>query len=128
MIVTLKELKRLYACSGEVARFEKLFGKSVRVTKKLCLKHAQDVDWDWAAWHLLKDDAWLAYLAARLPAWKVYWAARLPAWKVYEAATQSARAANERAAWEVYNVVRLPAWEDYRTAKALAFYKATLIK
>ncbi len=108
MIITLKELKRLDACKGEVHRFEKLFGKSVRVTKKLCLKHAQDVDWDWAAWHLLGDDAREAYHAARHSAWVVYWAG-----------TQSA--------WLAFLAARLPAWEVYNVAKALAFYKATLI-
>ncbi len=109
MIITLKELKRLYACSGEVARFEKLFGKRVRVTKKLCLEHAQDVDWDWAAWHLLGDDAR-----------EVYWADRRAGWDVYHAAEQPAR--------ETYEAVKHPAKEVYNVALALAFYKATIIK
>ncbi len=108
MIITLKQLKRLHACEGEVARFEKLFGKSVRITKKLCLEHAQDVDWGWTAGNLLKQEAWNVYHAARQSAWVVYLTATQSARKVYLAATQ-------------------PAWEVYKKAQALAFYKATLI-
>ncbi len=107
MIITLKQLKRQRACSGEASRFEKLFGARVRITKKLCLEHAQSVDWNWAAWHLLGGDARGDYLAATQPAWVVYLAG-----------TQSA--------WEGYHAARQSALETYQVAQALAFYKATL--
>ncbi len=131
MIITLKQLKRVGACEGEVARFEKLYGARVRITKKLCLKHALGVDWDWAARHLLKNDAWKVYWAAERSALKDYLAAERPAWKVYQAAIQPARDVYRtatQAALEVYYAGTQPAWKVYLAAKALAFHKATLIK
>ncbi len=129
MIVTLKELKRVGACKGEVARFEKLFGERVRITKKLCLEHAQDVDWGWTAGNLLKQEAWNVYHADCLAAWEGYLAAIQPARGGYLTAIQPAQEVcvpAERPAWVVYRATQQSAKKVYNKALALAFYKATL--
>ena len=53
MQITLKTLKRLGACSAETAKFKALFGESVELTRELCVKHAQDFSFGWAARNLL---------------------------------------------------------------------------
>ena len=61
MIITLKQLDRRDACTGQRDLFEKLFGASVEITKELCIKHASDFDWTWAARNFLSDPARAKY-------------------------------------------------------------------
>ena len=72
MIVTLKQLDKLDACTGPRNLFEKLFGASVEITKDLCLKHASDFDWAWAADNLLGASARAEYDKACASAWAEY--------------------------------------------------------
>lgn len=53
MKITLKQLIDLGACRHARKRFRELFGESVEVTDDLCVKHAEEFDWDWVASHLL---------------------------------------------------------------------------
>jgi len=101
------------ACANQVRRFKKLFPKGVKVTKAVCLKHAQDFGWDWAAWNLLSAPAWEAYLKARAPALEAYLKATAQAWETYKNA-------------EVYEKATAPAWEAYKKATAQAFADAAL--
>ena len=61
MRITLSQLKSLNACKSQVDKFSELFGESVDVTPELCVSHAQDFDWGWAAKNLLTDSAWAEY-------------------------------------------------------------------
>ena len=61
MKITLAQLKKLRACGAQVALFRKYFGEEVEVTEALCVKHAQEFSWDWAAVNLLSAPALKAY-------------------------------------------------------------------
>ena len=60
-ILTLATLKKAGACSDQVALFRKLFGESVEVTDSLCVEHAEEFSWGWAAGNLLTAPAWTEY-------------------------------------------------------------------
>lgn len=47
--ISLRQLKRLGACKEKAALFKKLFGNKVEVTEEMCIKHARDFDFAWAA-------------------------------------------------------------------------------
>jgi hypothetical protein len=66
-ILHLKTLQELDACADQVRLFRKCFGESIRVTKALCVKVAQDFNFDWAAQNLLTPAAWAEHqrVAAR---------------------------------------------------------------
>ena len=75
MIVTLKELNNCLqqleerrACENQVRLFERLFGEQVKVTKALCLKHANDFRFEWAALYLLSPLAQAEYEKLMKPA------------------------------------------------------------
>ena len=90
MIVTLKQLDKLDACTGPRNLFEKLFGASVEITKDLCLKHASDFDWAWAADNLLGASARAEYDKVCASAWAEYDKVCAPAWAEYDKVCASA--------------------------------------
>lgn len=50
MRISVDRLNGRNACAEQVKLFRKFFGrKSILITKDLCIKHAQDFRWDWAA-------------------------------------------------------------------------------
>lgn len=53
MLLTYKRLVEKRACLKQRRKFRRLFGKSVNVTVRLCIKHSQDFDFTWAAGALL---------------------------------------------------------------------------
>lgn len=54
--ITTLQLGDKLACKEQIERFEDLFGEEVEVTLELCIKHATDFDWWWAAAHLLSSE------------------------------------------------------------------------
>jgi len=98
MKITIAQLKKLEACSDQVALFEKIFGASAKVTLENCLIAAEaGLDIDWASQRLLTSRQRAAYLAA------------------------------EASAWAAYKAATGPAWADYETARAQAFFEASQI-
>jgi hypothetical protein len=83
MKITARLLKTKGACKGQVAKFTELFPKGVEVTEALCVIHAQDFDWNWAAYNLLPPELWKVYMETKDAASKVYDKARDAASKVY---------------------------------------------
>jgi len=118
MRITAKMLTEKEACANQVRRFKKLFPRGVKVTRAVCLKHARDFDWDWAAYNLLSVPAWEAYKKARAPALEAYKKATAPAWKAYKKAKATALDAYEKA--------RATAREAYKKVSATAFADAAL--
>ena len=53
MKITARLLKFKGACKEQVEKFKELFPDGVEVTESLCVIHAQDFNWDWAAYNLL---------------------------------------------------------------------------
>ena len=89
-IITLQQLKDKDACTPQLLLFKETFGKSVTLTEELCIKHAQDFDWSWAAYNLLSAPARKVYNETSESAWKVYDKTRAPAQKVYNETLASA--------------------------------------
>ena len=89
-ILHLKTLQELGACANQVELFRKRFGKSVRVTKALCVKVAQDFNFDWAAQNLLTPKEWAEFERAVAAAWAEYKRAVAPAWAEYQRVVASA--------------------------------------
>ena len=135
MKITVKKLKALGACKDQVKLFQDLFGPSVVVTEALCIQHAQEFSWGWAAQNFLSAPALKAYdkaiasarkayAKAIAPASKAYQEATASAWKTYQEATASAWKTYTKAAapaLKAYREARAPTWEAYREAAARAF-------
>ena len=113
MKITIKQLRRLGACEDQVEKFERLFGPSVIVTEDLCVKHAKDFSWSWAAEKLLSAPAWEAYNEVLASAWKAYDEAVASAQEAYDEATAPA--------WKAYYKAAAPALKAYDEALASAF-------
>ena len=70
MKITKALLIRKHACRGQVDLFAELFPEGVVITESICLAHATEFDWDWAARKLLRPPARKACVEAMAPAWK----------------------------------------------------------
>lgn len=114
--LTLATLLERGACHKGVERFKRLFGDSVEVTEELCRKHAQTVDWDWAAECFLSSKALAAYQAMMTPALAAHHAAAVRAWAAHQAAGKAALAA--------YKAAVVPAQAAYQVATATAWARA----
>ena len=114
--LTIAQLRKARACASELKRLKIIFGSSVVITEKLCVDHADDCSWDWAARNLLSRPASAEYNRVTAPAWAEYNRVRTPAWAEYDRATA--------AAWAEYNRVTASALVEYdrATAAALAEY------
>ena len=138
MKITIEQLKKLDACSEQVVKFKRLFGKSATVTKANCLKACKaGLDFNWAS-RLLSPKALKVYQEATAQALKVYQEAKAPAlkvyeeataqaWKVYQEATAQALKVYEEAiaqASKVYEEAIAKAWKVYEEAIAQAFWRA----
>ena len=78
--ITVELLTRKGACQDQVDKFRALYPEGVEPTRELCIAHASDFDWDWAAEHLLSAPAWKAYQEVAAPARKAYEEALAAAW------------------------------------------------
>ena len=125
-------LRRLGACERGVAEFEAASGgKSVEVTRDWCIAHP-NLNYSWAARHLLSRPARDAYYEATKPAHAAYSAAIRPPWDAYYEATKAARRAHDEAAKAVqdaYDEAAKAAWRAYYEAAkaaelALALYQS----
>ena len=105
--ITLRILKAKGACESQCERFAALFPEGVEVTEALCIKHADDFNWDWGARHLLRASAWDEYKCAKASASAEYQRAKASAWAKYER-------------------VEAPASAEYKRAKASVFAKIYL--
>ena len=83
MKITKALLIHKHACRGQVDLFAELFPEGVVITESICLAHAAEFDWDWAARKLLQPPAREACDEAMAPARKACIEAMAPAWKAY---------------------------------------------
>ena len=129
-IITLRQLDAKGACQDQRDKFKEIFGSQVEVTLDLCIKHAQDFDFNWAANHLLSSTASLEYERVRAPARAEYERVTAPAWAEYARVRASpwAEYARVRAsAWAEYERVRAPARAEYARVRASAFFHAFMM-
>jgi len=122
--ITVELLRRLGACQEERDFFAKLFPDGTEVTVELCVKHAGDFDWSWAAEELLTFKAYDVYdadmdtvFAAQREAEKPIDAEYSEAMKPYEdayqkVATEARRALEAAEELAGYNVVARKAYGE----------------
>ena len=116
--ITLRILKAKGACKSQCKLFATLFPKGVEVTEALCIKHADDFNWDWGARHLLRASALAEYERATAPASAEYQRAKASAWDEYKRV--------DAPAWAEYEHVKASALAEYKRAKASVFAKIYL--
>jgi hypothetical protein len=129
MIITRKMLRQQHACPNQVARFQELFGDAVEVTVELAVKHAQDFNWDWAAWSLLSAAGYSAYNAAMAEVRRTYDAALAAAERAYDAALAAAERAYDAALAEArlaFEEALAAPRRAYNAACARAFAEAAI--
>ena len=85
MKITAALLQEKDACEIQVRRFEDLFPNGAEITSELCVKHARDFDWSWAAKNLLSPDKYADYKDKRAPLLADYGAKRAALYADYEA-------------------------------------------
>jgi hypothetical protein len=123
MKITIQLLESKGACSEQLSKFKKLFPDGVTPTRELCLAHAEDFDWGWAASKLLSKEGSevfykstasvnKAYYEAEATARKAYYEAEAPARKAYKEATAPA----EKAYYEAVVTARKANYEAEATA------------
>ena len=117
--VTLAQLKSLDACLGEAQRFAELFGDSVTVTRELCVNHAGDFDWQWAARNLLSNTQRDVYYAQRKRLWDAYYAQVKALWDAY--------CAQLKPLDDAYIAQAKPLADSYYAEVANAFYDALMM-
>src|SRR3990167_7924408 len=101
MKITAKYLEAVDDCKDQVALFRRHFGEEVEVSEKLCLAHAHEFDWNWAARRLLDVPTWQAYERATAGGWTAYEEAMVPARRAYEEViAEPSRAFEEKATAE----------------------------
>lgn len=66
--LTITQLRKAGACASELKRLKIIFGTSVVITEELCVDHAGNCNWDWAARNLLSLPALAEYNRVRTAA------------------------------------------------------------
>ena len=69
--VTADMLRDADACAHQVERFQRVFPGGVDPTRELCLRHAGDFNFFWAARQLLTPSAWHTFRKSVPSAWHV---------------------------------------------------------
>jgi hypothetical protein len=78
--LTAEILKKAGAWCGQFFLFKELFPKGAEITEELCVKHAYDFDWAWAAENLLSAPARAEYDRVTAPARAECDRVTAPAW------------------------------------------------
>ena len=123
--VSLRKLKLLGACTQQLKLFRELFGDRCTVSVDLCVSHAAQFDWNWAAQHLLTQERDIDYRAKCAPLYTDWQAARdaLDAdWRAKRAPLDADWRAKCAALYTDYHQAkRAPLDADYQ-AKCAALY------
>ena len=124
MTITLKQLRLLGACSGQVELFKARFGTYVEITEELILEHGEDFDLSWLARKLFTSEQYADYEAKRAP---LYYAAKRDALYADYAAKRDALLGDYEAKcialYADYEAKLAPITADYQDTYALIFWR-----
>jgi len=115
MKITLKQLRRLGACSGQVALFKATFGDEVEITEAVCKEYGGKFDTGWLAEKLFSPELLNEYEVKCAPLYAEYQAKRAPLYAEYQAKCAPLDAE--------YRAKCAPLWEEYQAKYALVFLK-----
>ena len=96
MKITLRQLKKLDACTQQVVLFRTTFGESVELTEDVVKEHGAKFEINWLAEKVLTPKQWANYQAKRAPLDADYQAKCAPLYAGYHAKRAFAF-------WEVLN-------------------------
>ena len=72
MKITLKDLRRMGACSGQVELYKSLFGGEVEMTRENVLKYGAQFDLNWIAPKIMSEVQYADYVSKRAPLYADY--------------------------------------------------------
>ena len=135
MKITLKQLRLLGACTGQVALFKATFGAKVEITEAVCKEHGSKFDTDWLAAKLFSRELYKEYLAKCAPLdaeyqakcaqlWEEYLAKRAPLDAEYRAKRDQFYAeyrAKCAPLYAEYEAKHAPLYAEYQAKHALVF-------
>ena len=131
MKITLRQLKKLGACDGQVNLFKETFGDEVEITEAVVKEHGAKFNSDWLADKVLTPAQLADYAVEHAPLDADYEAKRASIWADYEAklAPLDADYEAKHAPLDAdYEAKRAPIWADYaaKLASIQADYAAKL--
>ena len=65
MKITLKDLRRMGACSEQVTLFKSLFGEEVEMTRENVLQYGAQFNFSWLASNIMSEAQYANYLSKR---------------------------------------------------------------
>jgi hypothetical protein len=83
-VITLKQLEELGACESQRILFRVRFGESVKLTKKVILKHQHEFNLNWLSVYVLNDANQKRLGEEAQEAYNEYWDLRTAVIKEYE--------------------------------------------
>ena len=67
MKITLKDLRRMGACSGQVELYKSLFGTEVELTREAVVQYGAQFDLNWIAFKIMSEAQYADYVSKRVP-------------------------------------------------------------
>ena len=123
MKITIEQLRKLGACELQVLKFQELFGKSVEITRSLCIRHACKFDWNWVAVKFAAGDELMEFrrVIGRVHA-KCNSTIDAARTEYLRSEPQLEFDKTTDPAWTTYNKILIHARLKYQTTIAKAFY------
>ena len=84
MKITLKDLRRMGACSGQVELYKSLFGTEVELTLEAVVQYGAQFDLNWIAPKIMSEVQYADYVSKRAPLNADYVSKRAPLYADYE--------------------------------------------
>ena len=72
MKITLKDLRRMGACSGQVELYKSLFGTEVELTREAVVQYGAQFDLNWIAFKIMSEAQYADYESKRAPLFADY--------------------------------------------------------
>ena len=72
MKITLKYLRRMGACSGQVELYKSLFGTEVELTREAVVQYGAQFDLNWIAPEIMSEAQYADYVSKRAPLYADY--------------------------------------------------------
>ena len=113
MKITLKDLLRMGACSGQVELYKSLFGGEVEMTRENVLQYGAQFDLNWIAPEIMSEAQYADYVSKRATLNADYDSKRAPLDADYES--------KRDALYADYESKRAPLYADYESKCASLF-------
>ena len=113
MKITLKDLRRMGACSGQVELYKSLFGTEVELTREAVVQYGAQFDLNWIAPKIMSEAQYADYESKRVSLYADYVSKCTPLYADYESKRDALDAD--------YESKRAPLYADYDSKRATLF-------